>query len=257
MLDAKTGAVLALATRGDVDARAPRSPGSTLKPFVIAAALEAGVVEPGDRLDCENGARAYGAKVVTDASPHGALDVGGVLAVSSNVCTAKLAEPLGDRLGAALRRYRFAAPPRTDTRSFEGAAISIGHGLHASPLDLAAAYTAFADGGLYHAPHGSAGRGERVMPEATARAVLAMLDRVVNDAGGTGRAARIPGVRVAGKTGTAASGTAGRHYASFVGIAPADAPRVIVLVGLDGVRGAGGQVAAPVFARLAARALRR
>jgi cell division protein FtsI (penicillin-binding protein 3) len=102
-----------------------------------------------------------------------------------------------------------------------------------------------------------------VKPSATARTVMTMLERVVNDAGGTGQAARIDGVRVAGKTGTAQSGgdrhdaSGDRHYASFVGMDPADAPRFVVLVGVDGVTGAGGEVAAPVFAKIASRALGR
>lgn len=145
-----------------------------------------------------------------------------------------------------------------DTRSLEGAAIASGEGIRASALDVAAGYTALAGGGVYHAPDGSSGSGgERVMPEATARAVMAMLERVVNDTDGTGHAARIDGVRVAGKTGTASSRAPGRHYASFVGIVPADAPRFVVLVGVDGVAGAGGKVAAPVFAKIASRALGR
>jgi len=183
-------------------------------------------------------------------APHGTLDLGGILAVSSNVCTAKLAEPLGDRLAESLRRYHFAAPAHVDTRSIEGASIASGGGIRASALEVAAGYTAFADGGVYHAPDGTS---ERVMPSDTARTVMTMLDRVVNDADGTGQAARIDGIRVAGKTGTAQS-RGGRYYASFVGIVPADAPRFVVLVGVDGVTGAGGTVAAPVFAKIASRA---
>src|SRR5262249_26087405 len=121
VLEAKTGAVLALATKGDGDARAARPPGSTMKPFTFAAALEAGLVEPGTRIDCETGARKYSDKTLADSAPHGVLDLGAILAVSSNVCTAKIAEPLGDRLGDALRRYHFAAPAHIDTRSIEGA----------------------------------------------------------------------------------------------------------------------------------------
>ncbi len=253
VLDAKTGAVLAAATRGDGDARAARAPGSTMKPFTFAAALEAGVVDATTRVDCENGTRKYGDKALADASPHGTLDLGGILAVSSNVCTAKLAEPLGDRLAESLRRYHFAAPAHVDTRSIEGASIALGGGIRASALDVAAGYTAFADGGVYHAPDGNS---ERVMPSDTARTVMTMLDRVVNDADGTGQAARIDGIRVAGKTGTAPS-RGDRYYASFVGIVPADAPRFVVLVGVDGVTGAGGKVAAPVFAKIASRALGR
>src|SRR5262249_32480391 len=185
---------------------------------------------PGTRTDGENGARNKSEKTPADSARHGVLDLGEILAVSSNVCTAKVAEPLGDRLGEALRRYHFAAPAHVDTRSIEGASITSGGGIRASALDVAAAYTALAGDGIYHGPDGSSGRdGERVMPEETARIVRAMLDRVVNDAEGTGHAARIDGVRVAGKTGTAKSRVAGRYYASFVGIVPADAPRFVVL----------------------------
>lgn len=257
VLDAKTGAVLALAGRGDGDPRALRPPGSTMKPFTFAAALDAGVIEPTTKVDCGGGSRKYGDQVITDADPHGVLDLGAVLAVSSNVCTAVLAEPLGDRLADALRRYHFAAPAHLDTKSFEGAAIGSGEGIRASALDVAAAYTALADGGLYHAPDGGDGVGERVMTEATARTVLGLLERVVTDRDGTGGAARIEGVRVAGKTGTVNASTAGTTYASFVGIVPADAPAYVVLVGVDGTTASGGKVAAPVFAKLAARALGR
>ena len=254
VLDAKTGAPLAVATRGNGDARAARVPGSTMKPFTIAAALEAGVVETNARIDCEHGARMYGDKKLSDASPNGVLDLGGIMAVSSNICTAKVAEPLGDRLAEALHRYHFAAPAHIDTRSLAGASISSGEGIRASALEVAAGYTAFADAGTYHAADGTA---ERVMSADTARAVVAMLARVVDDPAGTGHAARIDGVRVVGKTGTAETAVAGRYYASFVGIVPADAPRFVVLVGVDGVTGSGGEVAAPVFAKIAARALAR
>ncbi len=248
VLDAKTGAALEVATTGDGDPHLARVPGSTMKPFTIAAALEAGVVAADAHVDCENGVRSYGDQTLKDESPHGVLDLGGVLAVSSNVCTAKIAEPLGDRLGDALRRYHFEAPAHIDTRSLDGASISAGEGIRVSALDLAAAYTVFADDGAY------AG-GERVVSATTAHAVMAMLDRVVNGAEGTGHAARIEGIRVAGKTGTAHTDVAGKYYASFVGIVPADAPRFIVLVGFDGVTGSGGEVAAPVFAKIAARLL--
>ncbi len=251
VIDAKSGAVLALASRGDGDPHAARVPGSTMKPFTIAAALDAGAITPETKVDCEGGEKAYGDKILHDASANGVLDVGGVLVVSSNVCAAKLAEPLGDKLADSLRRYHFAAPAHIDTRSWQGAAISAGEGIDVSALDLAAAYTVFASGGTYRGPDGTS---ERVMTEQTAHQVLAMLERVVTDADGTGHAAAIEGVRVAGKTGTAHS-HGETYYASFVGIVPADAPRFVVLVGVDGTSKSGGQVAAPVFAKLAAAAL--
>jgi len=257
VLDAKTGAPLVIATRGDADARAARSPGSTVKPFTFAAALEAGAASADTTIDCEGGSRAYGAKQLKDASPHGTLDLGGILAVSSNVCTAKLVEPLGDKLAESFRRYHLAAPAHLDTRTLEGASVAMGEGVKVSALELAAAYTALADDGMFHAVGSAAG--VRVMPADTARTIRALMERVVTDADGTGRAARLDGVRVAGKTGTARSraGADRGHYASFVGIVPADAPRFIVLVALDGVDGSGGTVAAPVAATIASRALAR
>jgi len=254
VLDAATGKPLAVVSRGELDPRTARVPGSTIKPFAFAAALEAGTVEAGTELDCEQGARAYGTKVLRDASPNGVLDLGGILAVSSNVCTAKLVEPLGDLLGQSLRRYRLAAPGRVDTRTLDGAAVAYGEGVAVSPLELASAYTALAGGGVHHAPDGD---GFRVMREDTARTVLGLLERVVTDPRGTGHAARVDGIRVAGKTGTTRSRPGSdRYYASFVGVAPIEAPRVVILVGIDGVTGSGGKVAAPVFAAIAARAAR-
>ena len=257
VLDAKTGAPLVVATRGDADVRAARAPGSTIKPFTFAAALEAGIATADTKIDCEGGTRTYGAKQLKDASPRGTLDLGGILAVSSNVCIAKLVEPLGDKLGDSFRRYHIGAPAKIDTRSLEGASIAMGEGVKVSALDLAAAYTAIADDGLYHAVGSSAG--VRVMSAETARTVRALMERVVTDADGTGRAAQLEGVRVAGKTGTARSKATKESgfYASFVGIVPADAPKFVVLVALDGVDGSGGTVAAPVAAQIAARVLAR
>jgi beta-lactamase regulating signal transducer with metallopeptidase domain len=248
VLDAKTGAILAMVG----EARTPRIPGSTLKPFTIAAALDAGAIKADARIDCDGGVRAYGKQQLKDSSPHGVLDVGGILAVSSNVGVAKIGEPLGDKLASALRAYGLPAPAHLDTRSFDGAAIAAGEGLNVSPLQLASAYTSFATDGIYRAADGAS---NRVMTAETARAVAGMLARVVDDPDGTGHAARISGVRVAGKTGTAGTATPDRYYASFVGIVPADAPRYVILVAFDHVDGGGGNVAAPAFAALATRVL--
>src|SRR5262249_49742726 len=142
---------------------------------------------------------------------------------------------------------------------------AIGEGwMSASPLQMAAAYAALANDGVYMAPtmarHGSTA-GVRLIKPNTARAVVAMLEEAVSGELATGKLARIAGVRGAGKTGTSAwlpDGSQG-VYASFVGIVPADHPRFVVLVGAESPRGgeSGGKVAAPVFARVAARALGR
>ncbi len=254
VLDAKTGGIVALASRGGLDVRTPRVNGSTMKPFTVAAALEAGIATPATTIDCDQGTRMYGDKKMSDSAAHGVLDLGEILAVSSNVCTAKLAEPLGDRLGEALRRFHLPAPEHIDTRTFAGATLAAGEGSLTTPLALASAYTAFANEGVYR---GLDGHAERVMSVGTAQAVHAMLDRVVNTAAGTGQAAAVAGVRVIGKTGTAETSVPERYYASFIGIVPADAPRYVILVGVDGTTSYGGAAAAPLFAKLATAALAR
>jgi beta-lactamase regulating signal transducer with metallopeptidase domain len=267
VLDPATGAVLALAGDREAADRAS-APGSTLKAFTFAAALEEKTIRPTDRVDCENGAHAYGTRTLHDWGSYGLLDLPEVLAVSSNVGAAKVGETLGaDRAARWLRRFHFGEPPgrlpdSVDPSTFEGAVVVIGEGMSASPMQIAAGYAALAAGGVYRAPGGAPSGGERVISTETARTIVGLLTEVVEGAHGTGGAARIPGVRVAGKTGTAdrpaAPGDAAEQvYASFVGMAPADAPRFVVLVGLETARdgASGGTVAAPVFARIAARAL--
>jgi cell division protein FtsI (penicillin-binding protein 3) len=134
----------------------------------------------------------------------------------------------------------------------------------ASPLQVAAAYAAFANDGAYVAPTLSRRAGspprEAILRPETARAVLAMLEQAVTSERATGKQARLSGARVAGKTGTASwdlPGGGEGTYASFVGIVPADRPRFVILVGIEAPRegGNGGNVAAPAFARVASRAL--
>ena len=283
VLDPTTGAILANAGRmggapADVASGRAYVSGSTFKPLMLAAALDEGVVAPSDRFDCGNGSRAYGQLILRDASPHGTLGLPEMLAVSTNVGFSRVFDRLGgDRLGQWLRRYHFGAAPslpgaaagqlpaRLADQSFEGAAVAIGEGrMTASPLQLAAAYGALANGGVYLAPTSTrrdGARGEPLMKPDTARAVVAMLEQAVSGDEATGKAARIAGVRVAGKTGTAdflPDGSQG-VYASFVGIVPADHPRFVILVGVESPRGGtdapGGKVAAPAFARVAAKAL--
>jgi cell division protein FtsI (penicillin-binding protein 3) len=281
VLDPATGEILANAGRahgGRADVALQRAyvSGSTFKPVLLAAALDEGVVTPADRFDCENGKRAYGARILHDAGSNGTLTVPEMLAVSSNIGFAKVFDRLGgDRLGRWLRRLHFGAAPalsgaaagelpaRIEDRSFEGAAIAIGAGrMTATPLQLAAAYAALANDGIYQAPtltRRSPAPGEPLMKPSTARAVVAMLEEAVNGERATGKLARIAGVRVAGKTGTSEFLPDGSEgvYASFVGIVPADHPRFVILVGVESPRGgqSGGKVAAPAFARVASRAL--
>jgi cell division protein FtsI (penicillin-binding protein 3) len=272
-------------------------PGSTLKSLVVAAALEERTVEEHQRFFCENGQRAYGKRTLHDAAPHGWLETSEVLAVSSNVGAAKISETLGAaRLDTWLKRFHLGQRPPVQIASaasgaipapsddaFASAVLSIGEGLTATPLQIASGYAALANDGIYNAPtlvrrvFDGDGRvvwehrptAERLLRADTAHAVMTMLERVVTSDKGTGRAAHVEGHRVAGKTGTAdlprpAGAPAPKegeeeYYASFVGAVPADHPRYVILVGAEASRahGYGGTVAAPVFARIATRALAR
>ena len=275
VLDPTTGEVLANAgrmhgARADVATQRAYRTGSTLKPILLAAALEERVLSPTDRIDCGNGTRAYGTLTLRDTGAYGTLTVPEMLAVSTNIGFSRVFDRLGgDRLGRWLRRFHFGAAPgalpaRIEDGSFEGAAVAIGEGdMTATQLQLAAAYAALANDGAYIEPTlvRRAGRapGEPLIKRETARTVVGMMEGVVTGERATGKLARIPGVRVAGKTGTAdylPEGTEG-VYASFVGIVPADHPRFVILVGVESPRsgGYGGNVAAPAFARVASRAL--
>ena len=282
VLDPATGEILANAGRDhgapeDVAVQKAYSTGSTIKAITLAAALEEGVVTPADRFDCENGATTYGGRTLHDWAPHGVLAVPEMLAVSSNIGFAKLADRLGgDRLVRWLARFHFGTAPaiagaaagelpaHVADHSFEGAVLAMGQSMFVPPVQVAAAYAAIANDGLYVAPtlsrRASPVSGERLLRPETARAVVSMLEEVINGERATGKRARIEGTRVAGKTGTSELTLPGGHegiWASFVGIVPADRPRFVVLVGVELPRegGSGGEVAAPAFARVASRAL--
>jgi beta-lactamase regulating signal transducer with metallopeptidase domain len=279
VLDPSTGRVLADAgrergARADVARQHAFVPGSTMKVVVLSAALEAGVVSPSDTIDCEQGQFQYAGKTIEDNNANGVLPLPQAIAVSSNIAIFKVFDRVGgERFGRELRALHFgeapgAIPVRMEDHSMVGAVAAMGEGVFATPLQVAAAYGAIANGGRYLAPTFSAQAspvaGEPVMKPETAHEVLAMLDEVVNTPHGTGGAARIDGARVAGKTGTSTledlpPGAEGM-YASFVGIVPEDAPRFVILVGVEqaqdhGEGTSGGNVAAPTFARVATRAL--
>ncbi len=281
VLDPATGEILASAGRAggapaDVAAQQAYLTGSTLKAIVLAAALDDGKVAPGDRFDCENGARAYGTRILHDGTGYGVLTVPEMLSVSTNVGFSKIFDRLGgDRLDHWLRRFHFGVAPlggavagempaRAADGSFEGAVVAIGEAMTASPLQVAAAYAALANGGVYVAPtlsrRAGPAPGEPLVRPETAHTVVTMLEEAVNGERATGKAARIAGVRVAGKTGSAEwprPGAGNGIYTSFVGIVPVEHPRFVVVVGVEAPRagGYGGTVAAPAFARVVSRAL--
>jgi cell division protein FtsI (penicillin-binding protein 3) len=256
-------------------------PGSTLKPFTVAAALEAGIVTPTTSIATAPGSLTLARHTIRDVHPAASLSVTQVLQKSSNVGSAKLALGLpAEALWNLYQRVGFGQAPQLgfpgaaagklrDYRSWrpiEQATMAYGHGISVSLVQLARAYTVFARDGelvpltLVKAPIRV--NGERVLSAQTARAVRAMLEAAVQP-GGTGPRARIAGWRVAGKTGTAhkldhGSYAADKYLASFVGFAPASAPRLVVAVMIDEPAGQyyGGAVAAPVFAQVMQGALR-
>ena len=298
VLDAMTGEILALANlpsynpnnRGQFDPARTRNrvitdlfePGSTLKPFTAAAALEAGTVRPDTVIQTAPGHMTIGNRTIHDAHPQGALTVAQVIQKSSNVGAAKLALALpAESLWQLFTRVGFGAPPRSEFpgevagrlrgyaswRPIEQATMSYGHGISVSLLQLARAYSIFTtDGELKPVTllkRDETAPGTPVISPHTARAVRRMLELAVQP-GGTAPKAQVAGYRVAGKTGTARKiegrGYAtNRHIASFVGFAPVSAPRLIVAVMIDEPRAGqyyGGAVAAPVFSRVTAEALR-
>jgi len=264
VLDPQTGAVVAASHSGGTEPTAqlaasrPITPGSIVKPLVIAAALDEGVIKPTDQFD----ASPMPLGTIVDDRPHGTLAVGEILAVSSNVGMVKVFDKLGGaKLAQWTKRFHLAAAPATIADGPGGAAYAIGAKVPSTPLEMAAAYAMLANGGVYHAPTfvPARGEGERIVRAETAATVLDLLEGVTGD-NGTGKAARVAGIRVAGKTGTAQLGKSPRDvYSSFVGVAPIDHPRYVIFVGAETPRdgGSGGQVAAPVFGRVMTRVLAR
>ncbi|HEY7760710.1 MAG TPA: penicillin-binding protein 2 [Burkholderiales bacterium] len=298
VLDVKSGEVLALANvpaynpnnRSRRDAARARNraitdlfePGSTLKPFTIAAALEARLIRPESTVQTAPGYLMVGHARIDDVHPAEVLTVSELIQRSSNVGVAKLALALPrQQLWSVLSAAGFGAPPRSGFpgevggrlrdyqrwRPIEQATLSYGHGISVSLLQLARAYTVFAGDGALQSitllKRDAPGAATRVVSPGTARAVRAMLETVVHP-GGTAVRAQVLGYRVAGKTGTAhkLQGSAyapDRYVSSFVGMAPASDPRLLVAVMIDEPDNGehyGGVVAAPAFSAVMAEALR-
>ena len=303
VLDARTGEVLAMVNqpsynpnnRSDRDSAHLRNramtdvfePGSTVKPFTIAAVLEQGKITPDSLVDTTPGRFRVGRKTIHDERNYGVIDVSTIIQKSSNVGASKMALSIppqalwqtftnvgfgfdsgsgfpGEAMGQ-LTNY-------SEWNRLERATLSFGYGLSVTALQLARAYTVFANDGVLlpvslirkvsqHEP--SALQPQRVMSKTTARAVLHMMERVV-EKGGTGTKAQVRGYRVAGKTGTAkVSGPGGytehSYNAVFAGMAPASDPRLVMVVVINQPHGKeyyGGLVAAPVFAHVMSGALR-
>lgn len=310
ILEPASGKVLAMASQPDYNPNAVGKyrpgewrnrticdsfePGSTFKPFLMASVLEEGVVSRKKKINCEKGRFRVGGKTIRDHKPFGVLTLDEMLRYSSNIGFAKLGKKLErEKFHNYLREFGFGQQTGVDlpgevigtlhppSRWFEIdlAAISFGQGVTVTPLQLATATAAIANGGLMMQPYlverivDGSGREQgvqepyarnRVISEKTASQVRNMMVGVV-EPGGTGSRAAVPGYRVGGKTGTAQkvdSVTGGysvdKRVASFVGFVPAERPAMVILVTLDEPKGKtyGGVVAAPVFSKIAGQALR-
>ena len=267
-------------------------PGSTQKALTIAAAIEEGIVSPSTTMSVADSIRVSGS-TFSDSSSHPTSQwtVTEIMERSSNVGTIQIAQELGpERLDAYLRSFGYGRPTALGFPGESGGllrhhedwwgtslpTISMGHGVAVTLLQLAHSYGTIANDGVAVSPRlvrgtvGEDGRlspvpaasGERVISTTTAAAVRAMLEEAVHGEAGTGGLAQVDGYRVAGKTGTArkpAEGGAGysnQYIATFVGMAPADDPRVVVAVMIDEPWPFyGGLTAAPVFAEVMQAAL--
>lgn len=260
------------------------APGSTFKPIVASAAFERGLVSADEQIFCENGRWNHEGRVVSDAHSHGMLAFRDVLVKSSNVGMAKVGLRIGrDGMIELLKRFGFGRKTGIDlpgeasgtvtpasrwTEKFTTVSVSFGQEIAVTPLQLATAFATFANGGYAVKPriverivsatgeqiHPIRVEPRRILPLPVAETVRGILEEVV--ARGTGVPARIAGYRVAGKTGTAERFVGGRrdgYIGSFVAFAPAEEPAIVVLLMLNGVRGAeyyGGTVAAPGVKRV-------
>ncbi|GAC1353199.1 MAG: hypothetical protein NVS3B20_19440 [Polyangiales bacterium] len=298
-LDPANGEVLALAGVSDgrsdyaLGVSAADVPGSVMKTFSIAAALEQGTVRFDDTFDGERGSFTDHRGTFYDAVPHSVMTLADVVAFSSNIGAVKIFDTLGRaRFGAALSQFRFGTIPPIQLLAAHGgdpvtpdrwsdahaATIACGEGFRATPLQVASAFASIANGGVYVAPTlvrtARATNGTvawlhqpakaRVLRAETAVTMMGMLEGVVHRDDGTGRRARIDGYRIAGKTGTAPIHNAeGRtveeaNYGSFVGAVPSRQPRFVLFIGVDTTHTgyAGVEVAAPSFHRAAERMLK-
>jgi cell division protein FtsI (penicillin-binding protein 3) len=298
ILDARTGEVLALVNqpdynpnnRANVSGAQTRNrsvtdlfePGSTMKPFTVAAALEAGLVTPETMVQTAPGSMTIGGWKISDTHPYGLLSVAQVIQKSSNVGSAKIMLNIpAEKMGTLYRELGFGTPPETGFpgeakgllrpwakwKPIEQATMAYGHGMSVSLLQLARAYTVFTTDGhllpLALTKRETLPIGRRILKPETARQVTQMMELAVLP-GGTAPRAQVPGYRVAGKTGTAHKPEDGayaqhKYVSSFVGFGPVSDPRFIVAVMLDEPSGAkyyGGDVSAPVFSSVMGSALR-
>ena len=269
-------------------------PGSIFKPIVAAAALDKGIAQPQDKFFCEDGSFKIGGRSIGEASGHkyGSLSMQEIIAKSSNIGAIKIAQKLGkDSFYEYIRKFGFGEKTniqlpgvasglldkRKNWNEHSLASISFGQDIAVTPLQMVVALSAIANGGTLMEPHIAKAlmrdgkiikeikpkKIRRVISKKTSRQMMKILKFVVEN--GTGKKAAIDGFEVAGKTGTAQkyiretkSYSKTEFISSFIGYAPADDPRLAILVMIDNPKGRhwGGVVAAPVFVKIAEKSLR-
>ena len=266
-------------------------PGSTFKVVTIAAALEEGLTTPDELFYCEDGVIVIGGRRIRDHKKYGMLSVREIMQNSSNVGTIKIGLRVGpERLKSYIDRYGFGRKTDVDLPAEVGglvrdtsewsknsiASIAMGHELTVTPLQVVSMVSTIANGGIRYKPYvvqkiqDPDGKtleikptGTRVMSQTTADLLREMLEDVVTD--GTAKTSKLEGYRAAGKTGTAQKidpvtrrYSHSKHVASFAGFAPVSNPKIAMVVVIDEPRGLyyGGEVAAPVFKRIADQVLR-
>ena len=257
-------------------------PGSTMKPFIVASALESGRYQPETPVSTSPGWLRVGVNTVRDVHDYGQLDVSGVIRKSSNVGISKIALSLpADEIWTLLTELGFGAQTFSgfpgeasgllsyhgDWNAIETATLAYGYGVSVTPLQLAQAYAVLATGGIKRSVvflrDSDVTEERRIMPAVIAQQVRNMLEQAAGP-NGTAPLAQVPGYRVAGKTGTVKKSSAGgyssnKYLAVFAGMAPASDPRFVMVVMVDEPANGkyyGGQVAAPVFSKVMAGALR-
>jgi cell division protein FtsI (penicillin-binding protein 3) len=263
-------------------------PGSTIKLVTVSAALEEGVLKPEDQLYCENGKYKINGRIIPDEHPYGYLTVKEAVQYSSNIFMSKAVKLIGDeKFYKNLRNFGFGINTGIELpgemkgnlrKPVEWSpetiiSMSFGYGLSATVLQITAAYSAIANKGILMKPHiidriigddnsiiyqSSPQEIRRVVSEKNAKAITEMLKAVVEN--GTGKQAKIQGIDIAGKTGTARKVIDGEyskqsHCASFVGFVPAVNSKFVLMILMDSPKKSyyGGEVSAPIFKRIVSR----
>lgn len=298
ILDVQTGEILAMVnqpsynpnTRKGLKAASLRNraitdvfePGSTIKPFTIAAGMDSGKFTTQSKINTSPGYMKVGTNMVRDVRNYGSIDIATILKKSSNVGASKIAMAIpvkalqhlhqalgfGDTTGSGFPGESTGLVNMSPKwRPIEQATMAFGYGLSVTPLQLARAYGALGNGGylkpVYFVRQQQVNDGKKVMKKKTVTAIRKMLEAVVSQEG-TAFKASVQGYRVAGKTGTVKKLVNGqysedRYLSLFVGMAPAASPRFVMVVNIDEPKGKayyGGEVAAPVFSRVMSGALR-